>query len=646
MSLFLQAHAQNAPPSTNETIVLPKSVPDPLEPMNRVIWGFNKEVMKDIIKPTSKAYRFVVRKPVRTSISNFGRNLTYPARVTDNLLQGKFCGARDETYRFLCNSTIGLGGFFDVASKWHIPKSDADFGQTLGQWGWSPKVYLVLPLYGPSNERDTVGLAFDTAANPLLYVEPTRGSPIISAGPYTYASYGITYNNLTDSVDEYVRFDQAEMDPYAEVQYAWTFVRKNRVANYHVIGTKDESSLETLDSVFFTYKDPDFLNRGKTRSVCLPETGHKLKFTFWLQPSKAPVVYIMPGLGSHRLAQSSVALAELIYKNGYSAVCISSSFNAEFMKNAATTAVPAYLPRDAHDLHVALTEIDQRLQKLYPGRLGDKALLGYSMGAMDALYTAASEQQGNQPSLLKFDRYVAINTPVRLSYGISKLDEFYRAPLEWPEQVRNYNMENTFLKVAELSKTALRPQTTLPFNAIESKFLIGLAYRFTLRDVIYNSQRRNDQGVLQEPLCKLRRTPVYQEILQYSYQDYFKKFAVPYYQSQGMGSATAEELEKAGDLRNYETGLRANPKIRVIVNQNDFLLTEEDLTWLEATFPPEQLTIFKKGGHLGNLYNPTVEKSILRTLTGLQPCRSGTPQIPVKSTEREPSETKFPAMTH
>ena len=77
-------------------------------------------------------------------------------------------------------------------------------------------------------------------------------------------------------------------------------------------------------------------------------------------------------------------------------------------------------------------------------------------------------------------------------------------------------------------------------------------------------------------------------------------------------------MEKAGDLRTYDAGLRANPNIRIIVNQNDFLLADEDLAWLHATFTPEQLTVFAQGGHLGNLSNPTVQKAILGALAGLK----------------------------
>jgi hypothetical protein len=78
-------------------------------------------------------------------------------------------------------------------------------------------------------------------------------------------------------------------------------------------------------------------------------------------------------------------------------------------------------------------------------------------------------------------------------------------------------------------------------------------------------------------------------------------------------------MERAGDLRTYDAALRANPNIRVIINENDFLLSKEDLEWLRATFTPEQLTVFAKGGHLGNLSNPAVQKAILAALTPMRP---------------------------
>jgi ABC-type transporter lipoprotein component MlaA len=614
------SQAVQSPAAAAESVVLPKSVPDPIEPFNRVVWAFNRELMKDVVKPTSKAYRFVLRKPARTGIANFGRNITYPGRLINHLLQGRWKGARDETHRFFCNTIAGGAGFVDVASKWKLPKSDADFGQTFGKWGWKPQCYVMLPLFGPSNERDTLGFAADTAANPLAYITPysiTTENPLTFISPYMYFNYAVTYNNLADTVDGYVRFARTETDPYSVIQYAWTFVRKDRAPDFELKGEQDQSSLETVRSALVTVRDPQFPDRGKTRSVKIPSTGRKLKFTCWLQPGKAPLVYIVPGLGSHRLTDNTLALAELVYQGGFSAVCISSPYNREFMENASTAAMPAYTPTDVRDLQTALTGIDRRLTNSYPGRLGARALMGYSMGGFQSLFAAGTEST-NQAPLLKFDRYVGIDTPIRLTYGISKLDEFYNAPMAWPRAERTDNIENLFLKIAASGQGSLKPQSDLPFSAIESKFLVGLTFRFILRDVIYSSQRRNNQHILQRPLRNLKRVPAYEEILQYSYTDYFQKFAVPYYKRRGIDLSDPAALEQAGNLRTLADGLRANNKIRLIVNENDFLLPREDLDWLRATFAPEHLTVFPQGGHLGNLAQPDVQAAILKALEGLR----------------------------
>ncbi len=603
-----------------EEVVLPEPIPDPLEPFNRAMWALNKGVMTGVIKPSAKVYRVIVPPPLRRGVRNFGRNITYPGRLINNLLQAKWTGARDESYRFGCNTVLGLGGFFDVASRFDVPKADADFGQTFGQWGWKPQCFVMLPLFGPSNERDTVGLAADTAANPLTYWSPYRfvaSRPWTYLGPYSYASYAVTYNNLSDQVEDYVRFSRTEKDPYSELAYAWTFVREGRVLNVSMDAPRDEASLETLRTVFFTFKDKEFPERGRVRSVLIPTTGKRLQYSVWLQPKRAPVVYIVPGLGSHRLASAALALAELAFQNGFSSVCISSPFNYEFMENAATADLPGYTPIDAADMRLALTEIDHQLEHVAPGRIGARALLGYSMGGFQSLFVAGGATGEGMP-MIQFDRIIAINTPVRLLYGTDKLDQFFDAPLAWPAPTRQQQIENTFYKVAALTGNSITPQAGLPFSAVESKFLIGVAFRLILRDVIYSTQQRSNLGILRNSLNPWRREPVYREILQYGYQDYFDRFAIPYYQQHGLDMQKPMNLAMAGDLRTYEAGLKANRAIRVFVNRNDFLLADSDLAWLQSTFGSERLTVFERGGHLGNLFRPDVQQAILESLEDLK----------------------------
>lgn len=591
---------------TDETVVLPASIPDPLEPMNRAFWVFNRELMKDIIKPSSRVYRFIVPRPVRTSISHFGRNLLFPGRLLNNALQGRWAGVGNESTRFLGNTVLGAGGLFDVAADWKVPKSDADFGETLGHWGWRPAFYLMLPVFGPSNDRDLLGLVGDAAANPLTYFQP-----------YSYIGQGVTFNNLSGTVDEYVRFSRTETDPYAMLQITTPFLREKRKVDFQLEGPQDDASLETLQSVFFTFQNPEFPNHGTTRSARIPATGKKLKFTYWLQPGKGPVVYIVPGLGSHRLAGPAIALAELVYKNGFSAVCVSSVYHSEFMEHASTADLPGYTPVDGQDLHVALSEIDHLMSLDHPERLTTRALLGYSMGAFHSLYIAATEAQA-PAARLHFDRFVAINPPVRLLHAMSRLDEFYQAPLEIPGERRAERIHNTFGKVAVLSRTSATPQASLPFTAIESKFLIGAAFRFILRDVIFSGEQRHNQGVLKQPLRNFKREPAYQEILQFSYRDYYERLVTPSYQRRGIDLTAAEPRSQASDLMVYGGGLHHHPKVRLSLNRNDFLLDTEDLNWLQANIPPEHVTLFERGGHLGNLTHPEVQKAILAALDGLK----------------------------
>ncbi len=605
--------------SQDDRVVLPPSVPDPLEPVNRTVWAFNRGVLLGIVKPTSKIYRAVVPKPVRTGIGNFGRNINYPGRLLNHLLQGRWHGAGQETDRFFCNSIVGLGGFFDVASRHGIPKSDADFGQTLGHWGWRPQCFVMLPVFGPSNERDTLGLAADAASNPLTYITPysiTEENPLTFISPYAYFSYAVIYNNLSDSVDDLARFVKADTDPYALIQYAWTFVRDPRAPTLRGGGEVDPVSLETLGSVLVQVTDPRFPDRAKTRSVRVPATGRRLQYDCWLQPARAPLVYFVPGLGSNRRAALVLSLAEMLYQNGFSVAAISSPFNPEFMENASTSALPAYAPGDSRDLHAALTAIDQDLAARHPHRLGRRALMGYSMGGFETLLVAAG--QGESNGLVRFDRFVAVDTPVRLMHGVSKLDEFYNAPLAWPAEERPERLRNTFARIATSGTAGLKPGSAEGLRAIESQFLIGLAFRFILRDVIYSSQRRENLGILHHRLTSLRRGPAYDEILQYSFVDYFEKFAAPYFGRRDARMAEPDALARSGDLRTYEPALATDSRLRVLVNENDFLLATEDLAWLRRQFGPDRLKTFPRGGHLGNLGDPAVRAAIIAMLSGLE----------------------------
>jgi phospholipid-binding lipoprotein MlaA len=147
--------------------VAQEKVHDPLEDMNRAIFGFNMKADEWVLEPVARGYRYVAPEPVRRSVGNFLSNLRSPVVFVNDLLQGERDRAGVTLGRFMINTTLGFFGLFDPASTFGYLPHEEDFGQTLGAWGTPPGPYLMLPLLGPSSVRDTFGRAGDWAINPL-----------------------------------------------------------------------------------------------------------------------------------------------------------------------------------------------------------------------------------------------------------------------------------------------------------------------------------------------------------------------------------------------------------------------------------------------------------------------------------------------
>lgn len=130
--------------------------PDPWEPVNRAIFNFNDRVDSVSLKPLAQGYNRFVPEPVRDGVSNVFGNLGEPRNLVNNTLQGKFHDASVDISRFLLNTTLGVGGVFDVATRWGLQRNDEDLGQTIGSYGVPSGPYVVLPLLGPSTLRDSL----------------------------------------------------------------------------------------------------------------------------------------------------------------------------------------------------------------------------------------------------------------------------------------------------------------------------------------------------------------------------------------------------------------------------------------------------------------------------------------------------------
>jgi phospholipid-binding lipoprotein MlaA len=149
------------------TVPQSHDVADPLEPVNRAVFSFNLFVDRWLLEPVARAYRFVAPEPARRSVANFLHNLRSPVIFANDLLQGERDRAGVTLGRFMINSTLGVFGLFDPASALGHQPHDEDFGQTLAVYGVPDGPFLMLPLLGPSNARDTVGRVGDYFINPL-----------------------------------------------------------------------------------------------------------------------------------------------------------------------------------------------------------------------------------------------------------------------------------------------------------------------------------------------------------------------------------------------------------------------------------------------------------------------------------------------
>jgi phospholipid-binding lipoprotein MlaA len=605
--LYAQTSASNPPAEKLQPGQMPyfDAVPDPIEGFNRCSWEVNDWLFRDLIYPLSFGYNFAVPQPIRTMISNGGHNLTFPARFFNSCCEGKWQGAWMETERFGANSTVGLGGLFDPATHWKIGRSDRDFGETLGQWGSGPGFYLMLPLVGPSNSRDALGKLVDMPLDICFWIGAAYPHEL---WPNAIRP-GIGFNNISGQARDYKRELDSFTDPYEAIRTLYSLNRQRLVLDYIPSYDTNDNPNPTIRAVLFKPVITNFADRAITRKVLVPATGKKLAYSCWMQPKPAPLVFYIPGLGASRFDRSTLAYADMMCRHGYSVVAFSSPFQKEFMESASTMALPGYAPADCDDVVNALKLISADLRKWQGGKITGTSLTGVSHGGYFTLMIAAREAAGELGGL-SFDRYVAVNPPRQLAHAAQLLDEMFNAPLAWPADERRKRMEGCVYKALYFADNGLDVSGNIPLTRTESDFLIGLTFRYTLMNVIVDSQRRNNLGVLKINPAKFVRQDSVREIRQINYAGYTEHFVLPYLIKTGRVTSREQVLANT-DLTQSTELLRNNPKIRVQICEDDFLLTPADLPWFRSTFG-DHLTDYPVGGHLGNLHLPAVQEKLVQ----------------------------------
>lgn len=204
---------------------------DPFEPFNRTMYAFNDSLDRTVARPVAVAYRDNVPRPVRTGVSNFLDNLTYPVVIVNTGLQGKFTEMLQDTGRFLINTTVGVVGIFDPASRLGLEAGNEDMGQTLGVWGTPPGPYLVWPVYGPSTARDTAGASADG-----YLLDPTASAVSLPERYAVYVMRGLDARVGLLDVDHML---EQEYDPYIAMREAYLQRREFLIRDGELPDTDD-----------------------------------------------------------------------------------------------------------------------------------------------------------------------------------------------------------------------------------------------------------------------------------------------------------------------------------------------------------------------------------------------------------------------
>jgi phospholipid-binding lipoprotein MlaA len=201
---------------SDESTISDHDFPDPIQGFNRPMYTFNDKMYYYVLKPTAQGLAFVLPRPARVCLKNCLYNLSMPIRALNCLFQGRGPDLGVELWRFIINSSAGVGGLFDPAgSFFHLPTFKEDTGLTFGHYGSEPGFYLMIPVLGPSSGRDSVGMIFDTLMDPLTYL-PIPGVRLLLE-PVIKTSL---------DPDQYDEIKAASLDPYVAIRNGYLQMRE------------------------------------------------------------------------------------------------------------------------------------------------------------------------------------------------------------------------------------------------------------------------------------------------------------------------------------------------------------------------------------------------------------------------------------
>lgn len=616
---------------------------DKHEKFNRKMFNLNMKLNKFVAKPVHVIWSSIMPKFGIDRIRDAYNNIEYPKRLASCIMQKDGKGIKQETIRFLTNTTLGLGGLFDPADKiLKIKPTNENMEQALCKCKMGSGSYLVMPCLHSCTPRSLCGRTLEAALDPSVYL----ASPIISIIKFglminrtsymqplahiietTYADPYDIHKKLF-GMENYIRnsnFDREDllagvgvgvnnsievnMGECGNITGAASSIEGLLPLTFALVpdiileGYKIQTPvIDSMKTTFFEDESVDksmwneisvwnrsFSRRIKTGTVRISGDSEPYKFKYILQKDKtSPLVIIYPSIGEGAGAHHSVVFAKMFYDNGYSVVMQGSHFHWEFVKSMPKGFAPGIPEKDSEYIRQISLKILENLKEKYSYEPKEKIILGTSFGAVMSLFVADKESHEN---ILGIDKYIAISPPIELNFAMEQIDKNSEEFDNSSDEVKDKTALTAAKILQILEKTGEKnfKLDTLPFSDEESKLITTFILRQKLSDLIFAI----------ENVPKNKEAETYEMINNMSYRDYAEKYL-------GLDAGNNNDF-KFDDILNNATlysisdYLKNNDNYKIYEAFDDYFINLEQIQKLK-TITGSHLICLNCGSHLGFLY--------------------------------------------
>lgn len=595
---------------------------DKFERFNRKIFLFNLKLNKHILRYANIVWASVMPQYGMDRLKNAYNNFNYPTRFIGCLLQKDFTSCKEETIRFLTNTTIGIGGLFDPATtKLKIKQHQEDMAQVLAHYKVRQGPYLVLPgIQG--NIRDLAGKLLNCPLRPTAYVGPFGAAinALFAVNNTTYVQsmlskatdvYADPYDvaKQADGINKYIQLSNLDRDDvYEKKLSSQNLTQVNNLApackvspdreltNYNSQGALVDSMRTILfenQKIYNSiWSDMSIWNRNfskklKISSVNVYPGRAKYRYRYLLQKGKAsPLAIIYPSVGSGIMSDAPMVLAKILYDEGYSVIIQGSSFNWEFIKSMPTTYRPGFPEQDANYLRHTTAKIINNIETKKNYKFNNKVLIGSSFGGVVALFATVQDEK---EELVGISKCIAINPPVKMFYAMNKVDTFSQDWKNSPSELKDktaLTAEKVIHYYGKINHRELKdmPETT-PFNEADAKLIIA----FIMKQDLYNAVFAIDN------CSRCKKDNLMEKVNKMKFSDYLRIY---------LSVKDGDDYNKT----DYETSLypiadflQTSNKYKIYHTVDDFFTNTEQLAWLKQQ-SKDKSVYFSNGSHLGNLY--------------------------------------------